>query len=105
MSEKRFKLVCDLHTCAIQDTTREIPTFYNDLGHISSVAPVCDLLNELNDDNKQYEELQRLKKENEQLRQTINEMQQDEQLYASEIVKLNKEAKEVLNFKTLGGDY
>ena len=46
-----------------------------------------------------------LEKENEQLRQTIKEMQQDEQLYANERVKLNKEAKEVLNFKTLGGDY
>ena len=44
-------------------------------------------------------------KENEQLRQTIKEMQNDERLYANEIVQLNKEAKEVLNFKTLGGDY
>ena len=46
-----------------------------------------------------------LNDENEQLRQTIQEMQNDERLYANEIVKLNKEAKEVLNFKTLGGDY
>ena len=109
MSEKRFKLVCDLHICAIQDTTREIPTFYNDLGHISSVAPACDLLNELNDEcvflvnqrnhlrnqrnhlreendvlkqqlktkvivNKQYEELQRVKRENEQLKSYIDSM-------------------------------
>ena len=49
--------------------------------------------------------LEALEEENEQLRQTIKEMQQDEQLYAQEIVKLNKEAKEVLEFKELGGDY
>ena len=35
----------------------------------------------------------------------LKEMQQDEILYAHEIVKLNKEAKEVLDFKNLGGDY
>ena len=64
-----------------------------------SINPYLKLVNELN-----YE-IERLQKENEQLRQTIKEMQQDEQLYANEIVKLNKEAKEVLNFKTLGGDY
>ena len=57
-----------------------------------SLEEVCEKLNELYD-------------ENEQLRQTIKEMQNDERLYANEIVKLNKEAKEVLNFKTLGGDY
>ena len=35
----------------------------------------------------------------------IKQMQFEERLYANEIVKLNKEAKEVLNFKELGGDY
>ena len=37
-----------------------------------------------------------LEEENRELRQTIEEMQNDERLYANEIVKLNKEAKEVL---------
>ena len=64
------------------------------------------IVEDLRKDNyKKFEVINKLKKENEQLRQTIKEMQQDEQLYADEIVKLNKEAKEVLNFKTLGGDY
>ena len=40
--------------------------------------------------------LNQLADENEQLRQTIEEMKSDERLYANEIVKLNKEAKEVL---------
>lgn len=35
--------------CDIQDTAQETPTFYNDLGHISSVEPVCELLNDLSD--------------------------------------------------------
>ena len=41
----------------------------------------------------------------EQLQAKLREKEQDEQLYANEIVKLNKEAKEVLDFKSLGGDY
>ena len=56
MSEKRFKIVHlnlkRLDMCDIQDTAQEIPTFYNDLGYISSVEPVCELLNKLNDECK-----------------------------------------------------
>lgn len=55
MSEKRFRIVHlnlkRLDRCDIQDTAQEIPTFYNDLGYRESVEPVCDLLNELNDEN------------------------------------------------------
>ena len=40
-----------------------------------------------------------------ELKAQLREKEQDEQLYANEIVKLNKEAKEVLDFKSLGGDY
>ena len=40
-----------------------------------------------------------------QLQAQLREKEEDEQLYANEIVKLNKEAKEVLEFKSLGGDY
>ena len=40
-----------------------------------------------------------------QLQAKLREKEEDEQLYANEIVKLNKEAKEVLDFKSLGGDY
>ena len=49
--------------------------------------------------------LKECKKENEQLRQTIEEMKSDERLYAREIVELNKTKNEMLNFKELGGDY
>ena len=54
---------------------------------------------------EQYEQIQKLQKENEQLKAKLREKEQDERLYANEIVKLNKEAKEVLDFKSLGGDY
>ena len=40
-----------------------------------------------------------------ELKAKLKEKEEDEQLYADEIVKLNKEAKEVLDFKSLGGDY
>ena len=84
MSEKRFaKLSSSIDYYLIWDTNEE-------KGYTEE--EIVDKLNELND-------------ENEQLRQTIEEMKSDERLYAKEIVKLNKEAKEVLNFKTLGGDY
>lgn len=52
-----------------------------------------------------YNEIKHLKEENEQLQAQLREKEQDERLYANEIVKLNKEAKEVLDFKSLGGDY
>ena len=40
-----------------------------------------------------------------ELKAQLREKEEDEQLYANEIVKLNKEAKEVLDFKSLGGNY
>ena len=40
-----------------------------------------------------------------ELRTQLKQKEQEERLYANEILKLNKEAKEVLDFKSLGGDY
>lgn len=60
MSKKRFKIVFSnlkRDTCDIQDTAQEISTFYNDLGHICSVKPVCELLNKLNDENEQLRQM------------------------------------------------
>ena len=64
-----------------------------------------------NEKEKRMTALQVTKKLNEQqatiqqLQAKLREKEEDEQLYANEIVKLNKEAKEVLDFKSLGGDY
>ena len=67
---------------------------------------LCDEIKLLKPTNiEQYEQIVQLQKENEQLQAQLREKEQDEQLYANEIVKLNKEAKEVLDFKSLGGDY
>ena len=67
---------------------------------------LCDEIKLLKPTNiEQYEQIQKLQEENEQLQAQLREKEQDEQLYANEIVKLNKEAKEVLDFKSLGGDY
>ena len=46
-----------------------------------------------------------LMKKNEELRQTIKEMQNDERLYANEILELREANKEFIQFKELGGDY
>ena len=43
--------------CSIEDTEAEIPTFYNDLGYINHIKPVCDKLNE---QDEQIKELQQL---------------------------------------------
>ena len=57
------------------------------------------IIDELKKDNyKRFEKINELKAQ-------LREKEEDEQLYANEIVKLNKEAKEVLDFKSLGGDY
>ena len=57
------------------------------------------IIEELRKDNyKRFEKINELKAK-------LREKEEDEQLYANEIVKLNKEAKEVLDFKSLGGDY
>lgn len=112
MSEKRFKI----------DTTSEIGHIYinNQEGEHMSWIEVENTLNEqqariefLEEEIKllkptnveQYEQIVQLQQENEQLQAQLREKEEDEQLYADEIVKLNKEAKEVLDFKSLGGDY
>ena len=73
---------------------------------------ICDLLNSLTDENEQlrndlddsYDANATLEAEILKLRQQIQEMQQDEKLYANEIVKLNKEVKDN-QFLRLGNDY
>ena len=94
MGEKRFIVETVEITDCDTDKSRiaKVITDTKELYSYDDLYELCDDINKLND-------------ENEQLRQTIKEMQNDERLYANEIVQLNKEAKEVLNFKTLGGDY
>ena len=69
----------DKNLWSIEDTSAEIPTYYNDIGRFENVKPVCDLLNEL-DMNMWYwehssnfwkENFERLKKENEDLKNEL----------------------------------
>ena len=54
---------------------------------------------------EQYEQIQKLQEENEQLQAQLREKEEDERLYANEIVELRKTNEEWLQFKELGGDY
>lgn len=79
MSEKRF--IRDGKY--VFDTERET---------VLDIDLICILLNRFADENRE-------------LRQQLQEKQEDEKLYAQEILELNKTKKEMLNFKQLGGDY
>jgi len=54
---------------------------------------------------EQYEQIQKLQEENEQLQAQLREKEQEERLYANEILELREANKEWLQFKSLGGDY
>ena len=57
------------------------------------------IIEELKKDNyKRFEKINELKAK-------LKEKEEDEKLYAQEILELNKTKKEILNFKQLGGDY
>ena len=102
MSEKRFVLIEDALEPLILDNKETM-----------SVNEVVDLLNEQQSTIRKLQDLcgesdsenAKLRIENKKLKAKLKEKEEDEQLYANEIVKLNKEAKEVLDFKSLGGDY
>ena len=87
MSEQRFTFDYEVEFEIFDRVTKK---HYD--GRVGCQEKICDLLNE------QQATINELKAK-------LKEKEEDEQLYANEIVKLNKEAKEVLDFKSLGGDY
>ena len=86
MGEKRFTV---LNGSILDNVTQKV--YYN-------TGDVVDCL------NKQQATISALKEENEQLRQELQKKQEEEKLYANEIVKLNKEVKDN-QFLRLGNDY
>ena len=108
MSEKRFEL-------EISSFSGKHMKFLNilDNGKRLNSEEIVDLLNEQQATIRKLQDLcgesdgenAKLRIENKKLKAKLKEKEEDEQLYAKEIVKLNKEAKEVLDFKSLGGDY
>ncbi len=110
MSEKRFKTKYYLK--GMQGVVLGVVKV-NEEENVLHWNEVVDLLNEQQATIIKLQDLcgesdgenAKLRIENKKLKAKLKEKEEDEQLYANEIVKLNKEAKEVLDFKSLGGDY
>ena len=116
MSEKRFVCI---------DVGYGDDWYITDNGKKLSEMEIVDLLNEQqatieqlsqSQDVKEFSalfnqsialqrEIKDLKEENEELRQQLKEKEEDEKLYANEILELRKTNEEWLQFKDLGGDY
>ena len=102
MSEKRFILKkCKLYD-VVYNKDVPIATFKN----VDDADVICSWLNELYDQNVQLLiQKTQLQEKNEQLRQQLKEKEEDERLYANEILELRETNKEHIKFKSLGGDY
>ena len=103
-NEKRFTFVCDDENCRFKDN-----------GETIDCVEVVDLLNEqqatidqLNlaiDDLLSPTSCDEVKKENEQLRNIIKQKEEEEQLYAKEILRLNELNKQTSEFTDILGGY
>ena len=105
MSEKRFTFEYD-------DGQWGVPLFYDD-GKKLCFDDVVDLLNEQQATIRKLQDLcgesdgenAKLRIENKKLKAKLKEKEEDERLYANEILELRKTNEEWLQFKDLGGDY
>lgn len=103
MSEKRFEVDVD-HLLLVWDTEKNKRL---------EIEDIVDLLNEQQDTISQLQDLcgesdsenAKLRIENKKLKAKLREKEEDEQLYANEILELRKTNEEWLQFKDLGGDY
>ena len=99
MSEKRFRANFDV---SIYDSEKEEYISVSGRG----LEEIAKRMNEQQDIIEAKDSLLSvLSKENEQLRQQLKEKEEDERLYANEILELRKTNEEWLQFKDLGGDY
>ena len=89
MSEKRFIAIHGVKYHRIEDNEKGQVYYSEDAQSIDWLVGL------LNEQQATINELQA----------KLKEKEEDERLYANEIMKLNKEAKEVLDFKSLGGNY
>jgi len=73
---------------------------------IIDLTMVCDVLNRLDLKLKHYNEVNGEQQATiEQLQAKLREKEQEERLYANEILELRETNKEHIKFKSLGGDY
>ena len=94
MSEKRFTFDREVEFEIFDNVTKKS---YD--GTVGCQEKICQLLNE------QQATIKQLKEENEQLRKELQKKQEEERLYANEILELREANKEFIQFKELGGDY
>ena len=105
MSEKRFILSNFASPSQLSDVC--------DGGGKMLNSEVVELLNEQQATIEQLQDLcgesdgenAKLRIENKKLKAKLKEKEEDEQLYANEILELRKTNEEWLQFKDLGGDY
>jgi len=103
-TDGRYTLMFDEHTFFVWD---------NEKDERMCALEVTEKLNEQQATIRKLQDLcgksdyenAKLRQEIKELKAQLREKEEDERLYANEIVKLNKEAKEVLDFKSLGGNY
>ena len=118
MSEKRFKGYAEKtgqhYMLIINDEIGEEYSLTDDFFKSKDVLfEIVDLLNVMNETLlKQAKENHKLSNENveqqatiQQLQAKLREKEEDEQLYANEILELREANKEFIQFKELGGDY
>ena len=111
MSEKRFK---QFGLWIIDDTNSNVNSVADLIDtKLMSTNEVVDLLNEQQATIRKLQDLcgesdgenAKLRIENKKLKAKLKEKEEDEQLYANEIVELRETNKQWLEFKELGGDY
>ena len=109
MSEKRFTLF-GLDNETIKDDVTKECYWVNEYVQRKKVV---DLLNEQQATIEQLQDLcgksdgenAKLRIENKKLKAKLREKEEDEKLYANEILELRETNKEHIKFKSLGGDY
>ncbi len=104
MSEKRFVWECEGDTCHILDTVTKARYFYDGIDCLlneqqATIRKLQDLCGKSDSENA------KLRIENKKLKAKLREKEEDEQLYANEILELREANKEFIQFKELGGDY
>lgn len=118
MSEKRFVAeqvdVVNEDETEVWDVVFDTENTYAFMVRDTDTASdLCDLLNEQQATIRKLQDLcgesdsenAKLRIENKKLKAKLREKEEDEKLYANEIVELRKTNEEWLQFKELGGDY
>ena len=103
-SDGRYTLMFDEHTFFVWDnekeermTALEVTKIINE--QQATICKLQDFCGESDSENA------KLRIENKKLKAKLREKEEDEQLYANEILELRETNKEHIKFKSLGGNY